>query len=413
MFRSIKLARMLVGGKRFVRGVVLALTFITMICIFLAAPMLFIGQSRHAAWQGSGIENVDFFTKNFRFDFGYTSIDDAFITPSYHRLREFLDSMPDCTSASVDYLRLDLDGRPIVLGVYPKALCEAVQTPLSEGTFAASGDRLSLVLDSRLKGAYAVGDTLTARCSWSLNDGKTWQSDSFDVPAVVSGFLNADNDHISTLGGSNAQTLKGFTAKAEGSDALIALAMETPLLRDKPYTGDTSSILLLPAAGADIDDCLTDWRARIAEWNLGQIDDYRDLYRSDLWETSVLANVDLYLLTLWLAMLAMVCLIGYNLMHTEYAMKRLLAAGLLGMTKRRMFGMIVLGEYLPFWITNGLGLLIGVALARGSYPEFGYAEAPVILTALAITMLPHVIALGADATRIARLNLLQGWGERS
>ena len=413
MFRSIKLARMLIGGKRFARSIVLALTFLTIICIFLSTPMLFIGQSRHAAWRGSGIENVGFFTKNFRFDFGYFTVGSAMVSPSYQKLRDFLDKMPGCTSASVDYLSLELDDRSVVLCVYPEELYRAVQTPVSEGKFETSRDQLSLVLDSRLKGTYAVGDVVMAHCAWRLESSESGQSKAFDVEAVVSGFLNADNDHISTLGGSNASTLRGFTAKAEGADALVALAVETPLLGEKPYTGDTSSILLLPPEGENVNDYLENWRARIEEWNLGQIDSYSELYWSDLWSMSVLANVDLYLLTLWLAMLALVCLIGYNLMHTEYAFTRLIAAGMIGMTKRRMLLTDVKGEYLPFWIVGGLGMLIGTALARGTYAEFGYAERSVIGIALIIAMLPHMIALGVDMIRIAKIDLLQVWGERS
>ena len=194
---------------------------------------------------------------------------------------------------------------------------------------------------------------------------------------------------------------------------MVALAVETPLLGEKPYTGDTSSILLLPPEGENVNDYLENWRARIEEWNLGQIDSYSELYWSDLWSMSVLANVDLYLLTLWLAMLALVCLIGYNLMHTEYAFTRLIAAGMIGMTKRRMLLTVVIGEYLPFWIVGGLGMLIGTALARGTYAEFGYAERSVIGIALIIAMLPHMIALGVDMIRIAKIDLLQVWGERS
>ena len=407
MNRGFKLTRMLFGGHKAARATVLILTFITTVSMLWVLPATFIGRSRHAAWRGSGLDNVAFFTKNFRFDwFGFDKV-----PPAYGRLINHLNNMEGCTAASVDYCELYLPDEiePVVLCVYPEILRDAIATPLSEGTFesAQGSEALPLVLDRRLRRDYEIGDTIPVVCTWEAEGHH-----EVEALAIITGFLSPDNDHISTLGGSNTQALRYFAAKAMDGDEYIALASDGSIFKDKAYTGDCSSVLLLPPKGEPVNGYIDGWRDGVAQWSLGQIDSYQQIYDSDLWGMAVIANLDYYLLTAWLMVLTIASLIGYNLMQTDDLRGRLALFSMLGMTKGRMLLTIAVGGYLPFWLVNILGLLVGNALAITLYLDYRGVALQVMMSTMLVTMLPHVLALCIDGIRMMRMDVLQQWNER-
>ena len=404
MYRHCKLIHLLCSGHRLARAVVLCLTFITLLCMFVAVPMVFVAQARHDIWKDSGLEDAAFFTVDFRFGWrGFETV-----PPAYGKLKDKLNEMDGCTAVSVDYGELSFadTGVEAVLCIYPEALRQRIQTPLSEGTFdAATKDgALPIVLDSRLKDRYAIGDKISVQCSWNIANFIT----EAERTATVTGFLTRDNDHISTLGGSSAQLLECYAAKAIRNDPYVALVSDTAF-PSKPYTGDCASMLLLPPAGESAEAYLDHWRHEIAGRGLGQIDSYADIRTSDLWTMSVLANVDFYLLTAWLMALATASLIGFSLMQTEVLRQRLSMFGLMGMSKGRMLVHIALGCYAPFWIVSALGLIAGNAMAISLYLDYGAVMGRTTLAGLAVTMLPHTLALCIDCIRVVRMDFLNQW----
>lgn len=404
MYRHYKLTRLVCSGHSAPRAMILGLTFVTVICMFVAFPMVFIGQSRHRAWENSGLEDVAFFTADFRF--GWPGFDS--VPPAYERLKEKLSNMEGCTAVSVDYAqaRFEDHGPTAVLCIYPEILLQRIQTPLSEGVFAAESIEgcLPIVLDSRLKGEYALHEKVPLQCQWERDGRRTCAA----LSCVVTGFLNADNDHISTLGGSNAQALQYFAAKAIDQDAYIVLVSDAGF-PSKPYTGDCTSMLLLPPAGASADLYIDGWRKEIAPWNLGQIDRYGDIYISDVWGMAVLSNIDFYMMTAWLMALTAVSLIGFTLMQTDTLRQRLAMFGLIGMTKGRMLACVAAGCYGPFWVVNMLGLWAGNAIALALYLDYGAVMAKVTWAALAVSGLPHILALFIDCLRILKMDVRKQW----
>lgn len=404
MYRHCKLVHMLCSGHKLARAVVLCLTFITLLCMFVAVPMVFIAQSRHDIWKGSGLENAAFFTADFRFGWrGFETL-----PPAYGKLKDRLNEMDSCTAVSVDYGEIYLSDTDIqaVLCIYPEALRQRIQTPLSEGNFKATAEdgALSIVLDSRLKGRYAIGDKISVQCSWNIAGSFT----EVERTATITGFLTRDNDHISTLGGSTAQMLQYYAAKAIGDDSYVVLVSDTAF-PSKPYTGDCTSMLLLPPAGESVESYIDHWRQEIAGMGLGQIDSYTDIRTSDLWTMSVLANVDFYLLTAWLMVLTTASLIGFSLMQTELLRQRLSMFGLIGMSKGRMLAYIAAGCYAPFWIVSALGLIAGNAMAMYTYMDYSAVMGRTTLAGLAVTMLPHTLALCVDCIRVVRMDFLKQW----
>ncbi|MEA4898436.1 MAG: hypothetical protein VB115_09320 [Christensenellaceae bacterium] len=407
MYRRFKVMRIICNGHKLARATILILTFITTVSMLWVLPMRFIGRSRHAAWSGSGLDNAAFFTRNFRFD--WYGFDD--VPPAYGRLINHLNDMDGCTATSVDYCDIYFadDPEPVVLCIYPEILRETIRTPLSEGTFesAEGSEALPLVLDSRLRNAYEIGDKIPVLCAW---DGNT--HNEIETIAIVTGFLSSDNDHISTLGGSSTQMLRYFAAKAMDGDSYIALVSDGSIFKEKAYTGDCSSVLLLPPKGEPVSQYIDGWRNSIAQWNLGQIDSYQEIYESDLWGMAVIGNIDYYLLTAWLMILTIASLAGYNLMQTDYLRRRLALFGMLGMTKGRMLSYIAVGGYLPFWLVNFLGLLVGNAIAITLYLNYRAVVRQLTMTTLLVTMLPHLLALCVDGIRIMRMDVLKQWNAR-
>lgn len=404
MYRCCKLVLLLCSGHKLARAVVLCLTFITLLCMFVAVPMVFIAQARHDIWKDSGLENAAFFTVDFHFGWrGFETL-----PPAYKKLKDKLNGIDSCTAVSVDYGEIYLSDTDIqaVLCIYPEALRRRIQTPLSEGSFEAAEEDgvLPVVLDSRLKSRYAIGDKISVQCSWNIAGYLT----KVEKVATITGFLTSDNDHISTLGGSTAQMLQYYASKAIGNDSYVVLVSDTAF-PSKPYTGDCTSMLLFPPAGESVEPYLDHWRQEIAGLGLGQIDSYTDIRTSDLWTMSVLANVDFYLLTAWLMVLTTASLIGFSLMQTEVLRQRMSMFGLMGMSKGRMLAYIAAGCYAPFWIASALGLIAGNTMAMYMYMDYSAAMGRTTLAGLAVTMLPHTLALCIDCTRVVRMDFLKQW----
>lgn len=404
MFRQFKLTRLLCSGHILTRGFVLALLFIALICMFIAVPPVLIGYARHEPWSGSGLENVAFFTRNYRFSWqGFDHV-----PPAYFNLKDKLSQMEGCTAVSVDYADV-LFGekeKAAILCIYPVALVEHIEIPLSEGGWVSTQayGHMPVLLDSRLRGDYSIGDHLNTACSWISRNEFT----EVEREAVVVGFLTAENDHISTLGGSNAQLLQYFASKAMSGDPYIMITLESSF-PDKPYTGDCTSTLLLPPIGESADSYIAAWREEITEWNLGQIDSYRDILNGDTWLMSILANVDFYFLTAWILALMVLSLIGFSIMQTETLQLRISIFELIGMSKAKVIKHVIIGCYIPIWIVNFVGIALGNLIALYMYADYTAVISHMTVISLAMTIVPHSIALAVDCNRIQRSNALQQW----
>lgn len=411
MYRHIRLIRQICGGRQLHR---LAMT-VTVIALTLglmtALPPIMVGYSRHRAWKDSGLQNVAFFTSNERFQWDSAG---APPSPAYDELRAFLDAMPGCTSAAVDYYDTCLEGIEdrVSLFLYPEALNRAVKTPLSEGTMETvqfSSNALPVVLDSRLKGRYCIGDRFMltyAEYSWYDFDQQ--------VPAVVTGFLLSDNDHLSTLGGSNARRLKFFANKAAVDDPLVIVAVEHPLLEiDKPYTGGKTSTFLLADEGEKVDDFIHIWRKEIEPLNLGQIDSYRQMHDGDI-KDCVIDNIDFAMLSAWALALMLIGIFGESLMQIELWKRRLSVMSIIGMSPSKMIAYLTIGGYGSLVLANVIGLGLGLAVAIPTYSgdHLVVVLTPLILIVLGFTMLPGLIAFVIEVIQVLRMGPIQNWNQR-
>ena len=131
--------------------------------------------------------------------------------------------------------------------------------------------------------------------------------------------------------------------------------------------------------------------------------------QSDVWGMAVLSNIDFYMMTAWLMALTAVSLIGFTLMQTDTLRQRLAMFGLIGMTKGRMLACVAAGCYGPFWVVNMLGLWAGNAIALALYLDYGAVMAKVTWAALAVSGLPHILALFIDCLRILKMDVRKQW----
>ena len=275
---------------------------------------------------------------------------------------------------------------------------------MSEGVFsgaAESPDCLPIVLDYRLRNRYTIGDYVNINCEQVKN-----------IPAVVTGFLNIDNDHLSTHGGSNAKLFEFIASKALAGDPYVIIAASHPLLNEKPFMGGRKTIILLPPSGESVNDYIEGWRKAISVWNLGQIDTYTDILRSETWEMAVVANMDLFMLSAWLVMLTIISLFGYCLMQSNLWRRRLAVYGMIGMSRIKMLLYIAIGGYGHFWIATIVSLIIGNYLINTLYADVESIRLMLNILTFAVAALPHCVALVLDSIRILRSDSLKFWNSR-
>lgn len=408
MYRHIKLIRQMCGGRRLHRLAMMALVTALTLGLMMALPPFLVGYSRHQAWKDSGLQEAAFFTRAFRFN--WSGAGDA-SPPAYDELRAFLEEMPGCVPVGVNYCDALLEGEEetVSLFLYPEALNWAVKTPLSEGnleTAQTSPEALPVVLDSRLRGRYKIGDQFPLTYAEYY-----WYDFDRQVPAVVTGFLTPDNDHLSTLGGSNARRLKYFADKATGEDPLVMVAVEHPLMGDRPYTGDRDSIILLAEEGEDVEELIPIWREAIQPLNLGQIDSYSQILSGDTFG-NILDNVDFFMLCVWLLALMVIGIFGESLMQTELWRRRLSVMGMIGMTPGKMVAYLTAGGYGSLFLVNLIGLGLGLFIATSIYEKVDVVMLPLILIVLGFTMLPGLLAFIIDAVRVLRMRPMENWNKR-
>ena len=403
MFSHIKLIKQLCSGHRIARILMILLAFFTTICVMNAITPPLMGQARHRAWRHTGVDNAAYFTDAFRFAWPGEG---AYSPPAYDKLIKFLYSLNGCTPCSVDYASIQLEEQDSIgtLRIYPEPLRKAINTPMSEGVFSGATeypDCLPIVLDYRLRNHYSIGDYVNINCEEVEN-----------IPAVVTGFLNIDNDHLSTHGGSNAKLFEFIASKALAGDPYVIIAASHPLLSEKPFMGGRKTIILLPPSGESVNDYIEGWREAISVWNLGQIDTYSEILRSETWEMAVVANMDLFMLSAWLVMLTIISLFGYCLMQSNLWSRRIAVYGMIGMSRIKMLVYIAIGGYGYFWLTTIVSLAIGNCLIGTMYADIESIRVELNVLAFAVSAFPHCVALFWDSIRILRNDSLKIWNSR-